>query len=242
MNMSLHPALAQINWDNPKNLKVLPEAITRADLQSTMFGFSSALGVRCTHCHDDEDGTKAFRDIDFSSDAKPAKETARLMFRMVRDINDLYLPDARKTTDPSVSVACMTCHRNQAKPRMLDDILMDIIDTDGVEAAVSHYRQLREQFEDGFSFDFRVGALNGLGYRLMNRGKLDDAIAIFKLNIEMYPDAWNPYDSLAEAYMNKGQKEQSIALYRHSLALNPDNQNAVDKLTELQPLVFRRKN
>ena len=49
--------------------------------------------------------------------------------------------------------------------------------------------------------------LNAYGYRLMNQGNLDDAIKIFKINISRYPDAWNVYDSLGEAFNTKGDKE-----------------------------------
>jgi predicted Zn-dependent protease len=33
-------------------------------------------------------------------------------------------------------------------------------------------------------------------------GKTNEAIAIFKLNVELYPKSANVYDSLAKAYMN----------------------------------------
>ncbi len=38
--------------------------------------------------------------------------------------------------------------------------------------------------------------LNVYGYQLMNQGRLDDAINIFKMNIKRHPDSWNVYDSL----------------------------------------------
>lgn len=48
--------------------------------------------------------------------------------------------------------------------------------------------------------------LNVYGYQLINQGRLDDAINIFKLNIKRHPDSWNVYDSLGEALNNKGDK------------------------------------
>jgi predicted Zn-dependent protease len=36
--------------------------------------------------------------------------------------------------------------------------------------------------------------------------KTDEAIKVLERNAQEYPNAWNPYDSLAEAYMAAGQK------------------------------------
>nr|NIR48311.1 tetratricopeptide repeat protein [candidate division KSB1 bacterium]NIR73039.1 tetratricopeptide repeat protein [candidate division KSB1 bacterium]NIS23819.1 tetratricopeptide repeat protein [candidate division KSB1 bacterium]NIT70746.1 tetratricopeptide repeat protein [candidate division KSB1 bacterium]NIU24468.1 tetratricopeptide repeat protein [candidate division KSB1 bacterium] len=59
------------------------------------------------------------------------------------------------------------------------------------------------------------------------------AIAVFKLNVEAYPDSWNVYDSLAEAYMENGQNELAIQFYKKSLQMNPDNTNGKRMLQKL---------
>ncbi len=58
-------------------------------------------------------------------------------------------------------------------------------------------------------------------------------IAIFELNVKAYPESWNVYDSLGEAYMVRGDHDRAIELYRKSLELNPDNGNAVTMLGRL---------
>ena len=55
--------------------------------------------------------------------------------------------------------------------------------------------------------------VNTLGYQLLNGGKIDDAIEVFKKNTELYPESWNVWDSLAEGYMNKGDKQLAIENY-----------------------------
>ncbi len=75
-------SFAQFNWNKkPMNLKVLPDTTSGQTVRHIMMGFTQALGVRCTFCHDDSKG-KEFSDIDFPSDAKPEKETAREMMKM----------------------------------------------------------------------------------------------------------------------------------------------------------------
>lgn len=99
-------------------------------------------------------------------------------------------------------------------------------------AIAAKYRELRKTSAD--AFEFRETDLNNLGYSMLAQGRVDDAIELFKLNVEMYPQAWNPYDSLAEAYAVKGQKELAIANYRKSVELNPENKNAVTAIERLE--------
>ena len=68
----------------------------------------------------------------------------------------------------------------------------------------------------------------------MRQGKLREAIAIFKLNVEFYPKSFNVYDSLGEAYATSGEKELAIANYKKSLELNPRNAGGATALKKLE--------
>ncbi len=103
--------------------------------------------------------------------------------------------------------------------------LRKTIDSDGVEAAVSTYHKIKESGSEEYSFD--ENNLNSLGYYYMP-DNLDAALAIFKINIGEHPDAFNPYDSYAEALMN-----QSIANYKKSIELNPANENGYTMLAKM---------
>ena len=83
------------------------------------------------------------------------------------------------------------------------------------------------------SYNLDEDELNILGYQLVKANKLDQAIRIFQLNVEAYPNSGNTYDSLAEAYMDDGNQPQSIANYKRSLQLNPGNNNAMKMLQKL---------
>ncbi len=76
--------------------------------------------------------------------------------------------------------------------------------------------------------------LNSIGYSLLEQKKIAAAIAVFKANVEMYPQSWNVYDSLGEAYLANGEKELAITNYKKSLELNPQNKNAVELLKKLE--------
>jgi tetratricopeptide (TPR) repeat protein len=63
---------------------------------------------------------------------------------------------------------------------------------------------------------------------------LDDAITVFKLNTEAYPDSANAFDSLAEAYGRRGQREEAIKHYERALQLAPNLTSAIDALRKLR--------
>ncbi len=111
-------------------------------------------------------------------------------------------------------------------------VLISTIVEHGIEAAVKKYRALKTMKPNDYIFS--EGQLNNLGYQLMGKEKINDAIEIFKLNVEAYPEASNPYDSLGEAYMKNGNKELAIKNYKKSLELNPDNTNAVEMLKKIE--------
>jgi len=102
----------------------------------------------------------------------------------------------------------------------------------GFETAMKKFRELRKDKQTRFYFEERE--FNELGHRLMGAGKVTDAIEIFKLNVELYPESAHVYDSLAEAYMKKGDKDLAIQNYNKSLKRNPDNSNAREMLKRLE--------
>ena len=111
-------------------------------------------------------------------------------------------------------------------------VLEKAIRDNGIDAAIAEYRNLKSK--QSATYDFAEPELNTLGYQLMRRGKQKEAVEIFKLNVEAYPQASNTYDSLAEAYMNNNERDLAIQNYKKSLELNPKNTNAVDMLERLE--------
>src|SRR5262249_54481793 len=93
------PPVAAADADRParekyQNLKALGE-IPAGRVSEVMIAFSGALGTGCVHCH--EPGK-------WAEDTKPAKQRAREMLGMVREINSTYF-------DGKFKVQCGTCHR-----------------------------------------------------------------------------------------------------------------------------------
>jgi Tfp pilus assembly protein PilF len=57
---------------------------------------------------------------------------------------------------------------------------------------------------------------------------------VFLLNVELFPESGNVFDSLAEAYMNRGDDDLAIENYQKSLDINSNNNNAVQQLLKLE--------
>jgi len=76
--------------------------------------------------------------------------------------------------------------------------------------------------------------INRLGYELLGRDLVDEAILVFTANTERHPDSFNVWDSLGEAYQVKGDKEMAAMYYRRSVELNPENEHGKEALKELE--------
>lgn len=112
------------------------------------------------------------------------------------------------------------------------DILEKTITEKGIAAGVAQYRDLKAK--QAATYDFAEPELNQLGYRLLRNGKPREAVEIFKLNVEAYPQGFNTYDSLAEAYMAVNERELALQNYKKSVELDPNNTNAVEVIKTLE--------
>lgn len=106
------------------------------------------------------------------------------------------------------------------KKTLISFVMRKILREKDIEAALERYRFLKENEPD--KYDFSENTLNGLGYNLLQQKQVKDAIEIFKLNVEAFPQSANPYDSLAEGYLNDGDLENAVIFYKKALEKDPD--------------------
>lgn len=118
-----------------------------------------------------------------------------------------------------------------APARDIAEVLLKTVTEKDVQTAIKQYRELKATQKD--AYDFSEPQLNGLGYQLLQMKRVKDAIEIFKLNVEMFPQGFNTYDSLGDAYMENGDKQLAIQNYKKVLELNPKNPIAAEKLKKL---------
>jgi hypothetical protein len=110
------PAHEHENHPAPTNLKVLPKTMTGEEVHDLMHKWEASLGAECSTCHAADPkniGPNGKPRLNFADDSKPEKNTARLMYRMVEDINANYVD---KVENSGVPVSCGTCHRGHLDP------------------------------------------------------------------------------------------------------------------------------
>jgi tetratricopeptide (TPR) repeat protein len=92
------------------------------------------------------------------------------------------------------------------------------------ENALQGYLAIKKK--DSLDPNIKEGHLNDLGYAKLRSGKHEEAIAVFKINVRLYPHKSNPYDSLGEAYWAIKDTSNALENYKKSLDLDPDNSRA----------------
>jgi tetratricopeptide (TPR) repeat protein len=102
----------------------------------------------------------------------------------------------------------------------------------GADSVVARYCEMKTREADAWLFD--EYQLNTVGYWFLERGRKSDAVLTFQLNVNEYPNASNPYDSLGEAYLSVGDTSAAILAYERSVQLDPKNNNGAEVLRQLR--------
>ncbi|MCP3100223.1 serine hydrolase [Myxococcus sp. K15C18031901] len=114
----------------------------------------------------------------------------------------------------------------------IGEVVLERLAKAPVADVVAMYRDLKAN--KATQYDFSPGQLNTVGYILLRDQRMADALEVFKLNAESYPQDSNAHDSLGEAYLASGDEAKALASYRRSLELDPDNRNAVEVIERLE--------
>ncbi|WP_231387292.1 MULTISPECIES: serine hydrolase domain-containing protein [Pseudoalteromonas] len=138
--------------------------------------------------------------------------------QFVDEIAGFYIPEMKRENGFGLS-------KNLKK-------LWQVLEVQGYENAIEAAHILSQK--EHIQFDEKN--INQWGYSLINQDKLNEALAIFKLNTHLFPNSYNTFDSLAEAYWYLGYHKHAIANYNHVLTLQPDNAHAKKQLAKLAKL------
>jgi tetratricopeptide (TPR) repeat protein len=113
-------------------------------------------------------------------------------------------------------------------------LVHDAIVKKGPDAGIKTALKLKESGDD--TYYFKEGEFNVLGYLFLFGGDVDEALAVFKLNVKMNPESWNVCDSFAEGFLAAGKYDEARKYYEKSLVLNPENENGTKMLAKIEKL------
>lgn len=108
-------------------------------------------------------------------------------------------------------------------------ILLTVINKEGISEGIKFYNKAKD--DDEYTYD--EGEMNLVGYDLLQANHTEEALIVFQLITEAFPNSFNAYDSYAEALMISGNKSAAIKNYKKSLVLNPKNDNGIQMLQQL---------
>lgn len=112
--------------------------------------------------------------------------------------------------------------RLEDKSRSIEDTIFEAFITKPFDKALNALDSIQKLYPD----ERFEGVLNRMGYTLLNKKATKEAIDIFRLNTEKYPESSNTFDSLGEAFLVSGNLEAALEQYRKALLLNPESTNA----------------
>ena len=217
--------------DTLANVRVFPKATPVMQLVGTMRNFTSALGVRCTHCHVGQEG-QPLNTVDFASDEKRTKLVARQMMLMAAEINRrLDSIPGRMAGAPTVG--CTTCHRGVARPMPLGNLLADAAIGGGADSATRAYRALRQRHYGRDAYDFGEPTLGTAAFRAAQRGKHDDALALLTLNEEYYPMSSSTSVTRGNVLLMKGDTAGAAGAFREAIRRDTLNAEAKGRLRDI---------
>ncbi len=101
----------------------------------------------------------------------------------------------------------------------------------GLEPSLKVLRDLKAKPDKFYTLHDEI---DQFAYYMMLDEKLDEALSIFLVLSELFPDSYLAFDSLGEVYLRKGDKEKAIQNFEKSLELNPDNRNAIQQVKSLR--------
>jgi tetratricopeptide (TPR) repeat protein len=200
------------------------------DLMSTMNMMATSLGVTCDYCHSAPRG---------SGLPEPKKAIARQMMAMTRELNTQVQTATGKAAGTAIQVDCATCHRGVAVPRPLQQILLETLQRDGTEAAITQYRDLRKMYYGRAAYDFGEDALLNFARRIVEV-RPAESIKIIEAHLELFPESAKGYDALGYAYTRVRDDEAAIKALEKSIELDSTNGVVRGRLEQLRSYQRRR--
>jgi tetratricopeptide (TPR) repeat protein len=107
-----------------------------------------------------------------------------------------------------------------------------VINDAGIEAGIKKYEEIKNNNTGEYLFADEI--LNQLGHKFRSQGKMDEAIAIFRLAVKEFPVSFQVNDSLAETYLLKEEKKLALKYFKTAVRLNPDYDYGRKMIEELK--------
>ncbi len=223
------PVAGQI-FDEPSNLQVLPKNTDATTLRNTMKSIAMGTGLRCSSCHVGEEGQN-LTEYDFASDDKALKKKARVMLKMVNEINQTHLA---QYGEDRVKVQCITCHRGVSKPRQIGEELALAASEGGPQGLKTRYVELKEKYYGSHSYDFREFTISEVARSRAQAGRMDEATVLLDTMLEENPQSISGHFIYGEVKRNSGDLQAALAHFKKALEIRPESVSINRRISEIE--------
>jgi tetratricopeptide (TPR) repeat protein len=110
---------------------------------------------------------------------------------------------------------------------------MEYVEANGIDEGIKIFHVMREESSNFNRFVFEEWVIRSMGLTYMSNQQMAEAIEVFKLNVEQYPESWETYKDLAEAYLESGSKALAKEYYQKALDINPGDAGIKEALDRL---------
>ncbi len=100
----------------------------------------------------------------------------------------------------------------------------------GITSALDRFHSLKNEDATGFS----PALLDGLGWRHFRKGQRQDAIQLFQLNREQYPESYVTTESLGDAFEISENIPSAIRTYAEWVERHPEHERGAERLEQLR--------
>ena len=163
-------------------------------------------------------GAKSIKPLKISDSTFFVKEmNEKIYFAVNPKDKKMYMVKIPKEENQSVEYSFRMLDENEKTPS-------EYLINNEFQKALKNYQNIKER--DSLDESIKESNLNSIGYRKLREKKYENAIEIFKINVALYPESSNVYDSLADAFMRSGDTIQAIENYKKSLIYDSGNASA----------------
>ncbi|MBT8321639.1 MAG: tetratricopeptide repeat protein, partial [Eudoraea sp.] len=134
-----------------------------------------------------------------------------MSFEQYRNNEDPVLQAALNFSDESFVHDPMKYFRNLFTSGKLELLQTEVV------------RMMQDPAYRFFNFE---GEFNKAGYDLLQGKRFEEAIHVFTMTAQLFPESANAWDSLAEAYWKSGAIEKAKEYYHKAISLDPDGNTA----------------
>ncbi|GAA4272801.1 serine hydrolase [Aquimarina gracilis] len=118
--------------------------------------------------------------------------------------------------------------------RALHKEMAQKIIAENIESGIRHYQAKKL---DTTTYHISERTINVLGYQFLAQDHLEEALKIFELNINEYPNSANTYDSYGDALLVKGDSLKALQHFKKCYQMDTTLTYAKDKAAKLEALL-----